>query len=173
MAHIAIEALAELRRLGHLVKLDIVGDSLDEGYQAQLKRLMRERDLTDQVRLLGRVPVDRMPDLYAQHDVLLFPSVAPEGLPRVVNEAMASGLVVVGTNTGGSGEILRDMESGLVFPPDDVKAAAQQLARLIENPSLWLRLSRAGQQLAIEHFDVQRMADECEAMLQQAVQYSA
>ena len=170
--HTAIKAVAELGRQGHLVKLDIVGDSSDTGYQTQLKHLIKERDLADQVRLLGRVPVDQMPDLYAQHDVLLFPSVRLEGLPRVVNEAMASGLVVVGTSTGGTGEILRDMESGLVFPPGDAKAAAQQLARLIENPSLWLQLSKAGQQLVIEHFDMQRMVDESEALLRQAVQHA-
>ena len=54
------------------------------------------------IEFLGMQPKDVMPELYAQADVFLFPSIWNEPFGRVLVEAMASGLVVLGTAKGGA-----------------------------------------------------------------------
>ena len=87
-------------------------------------------------------------------DLFLLPS-HYEGLSNAVQEAMASGLVVVGTTTGGSEEILRDGETGLTFAPEDADGLAEQVARLITNPDLCRRLAQAGCQSVLENFTLE------------------
>ena len=71
--------------------------------------------LDSKIRFVGQVDRYEMPSVMIEHDVLVFPSVWEEPLARVVQEAMASGLVVIGTVTGGTAEILRDGVTGLTF----------------------------------------------------------
>jgi glycogen synthase len=78
---------------------------------------------------------------------------------------MASGLVVVGTTTGGTGEILREGETGLTFAPEDADGLAEQITRLIRDPDLCYRLAQAGRQNVLENFTLDKMAKEIEAYL--------
>jgi glycosyltransferase involved in cell wall biosynthesis len=83
----------------------------------------------------------------------------------MTQEAMASGLVVVGTTTGGTLEILRDGETGLTFAPEDADGLAKQVARLITDPDLRCRLAQAGRQTVLENFTLDKMVKEIEAYL--------
>jgi glycosyltransferase involved in cell wall biosynthesis len=94
--------------------------------------------------------------------VLLFPSIWPEPLARVVQEAMASGLVVIGTTTGGTPELLREGETGLTFPAEDATALAHQIGRLAADPALYNRLALAARHTVETSFTEQRMVDEIE-----------
>jgi glycosyltransferase involved in cell wall biosynthesis len=84
----------------------------------------------------------------------------------VIVEAMASGVVVVGTPVGGAAEILVDGENALTFTPDDPASLASQLKRLIESPELRGRLARSARQAAVDKFDIRRMTAEIETYLQ-------
>ncbi len=83
----------------------------------------------------------------------------------MTQEAMAAGLVVVGTTTGGTREILREGETGLTFAPEDADGLADQLAVLITNPELGCRLAQAGRQSVLENFTLDRMAQQIEDYL--------
>jgi glycosyltransferase involved in cell wall biosynthesis len=78
---------------------------------------------------------------------------------------MASGLVVVGTTTGGTGEILREGETGLTFAPEDAEGLAEQITRLSLDPDLCYRLAQAGRQNVLENFTLDKMVQEIEAYL--------
>jgi glycosyltransferase involved in cell wall biosynthesis len=106
-----------------------------------------------------------MPAQLATHDVLIFPSEWPEPLARMTQEAMASGAVVVGTITGGTGEILIDGETGLVFPPGDAPALARCIRRLQTDPALFSHLARNGRQCVEDKFSFRRMLDQVETVL--------
>jgi len=108
---------------------------------------------------------DDMPGLMQEFDVLVFPSVYEEPLARITQEAMASGLVVVGTTTGGTKEILRHGETGLTFAPGDAEGLAEQVARLMTDPDLRFRLAHAGRQTVLKDFTLDRMVTEIEAYL--------
>jgi glycogen(starch) synthase len=101
--------------------------------------------------------------------VLVFPSTG-EALPRVVQEAMASGLVVIGTTTGGTGEILIEGETGLTFLPGDAAGLARQIERLLQDDELFTRLQDRAQVFILRQFDMQNTVGAIEAYLQRFAQ---
>ena len=164
--HDAIEALHVLRNIyGYrAISLSIVGSG-DPAYDAQLQDLTRARSLETAVRFLGSVARDRMPVVYQEHHILLFPSLCPEGLPRAMLEAMSAGLVVVGTATGGGGEVLQHDTNSLIFPPGDALACATQVRRLLESPSLFEMIRIHARRTVEERFGMEVMLNHTEEAL--------
>jgi glycosyltransferase involved in cell wall biosynthesis len=76
-------------------------------------------------------------------DIFVLPSAQPEPFGGVVMEAMSLGLPVIGTNLGGTPDQIAEGETGFLFPASDLKALAQALNRLIENPRLRESMGRA------------------------------
>jgi colanic acid/amylovoran biosynthesis glycosyltransferase len=100
-------------------------------------------------------------------DAVVLPSVITEtgeleGIPVALIEALALGLSAVGTDAGGTPELLAD-GAGILVPPADAGALAQALARLGEEPELRAELGRAGRARVEERFDVDRVASELAA----------
>jgi len=112
------------------------------------------------------VSKDKMPAILEQFDVLIFPSIYEEPLARMTQEAMVSGLVVVGTTTGGTKEILREGETGLTFAPEDAGGLTEQIGRLLDDPRLCRRLAQAGRKSVLENFTLDSMVKEIEVYLQ-------
>ena len=172
----ALAALSELVRQPGLpkVRLAIAGTG-ERGYENQLRQLVMELSLDKYVSFLGRVEKEVMPDLYRQFDVFLFTSTWQEPFGRVLVEALASGVAVVGTATGGAAEILveygqgRPDENALTYAPGDASGLAAQIVCLIEQPALRQRLVENGRRLALEKFDISRMVGEIEAYLSEIV----
>jgi glycosyltransferase involved in cell wall biosynthesis len=171
--HTAIEALAKLvheRQVGQ-VHLTIIGSGRPD-YEAYLRELVVFKAVADHVTFLGPVPREEMPARLCQFDVLVFPSIYEEPLARMTQEAMLAGLVVVGTTTGGTKEILVEGKNGLTFAPGDADGLARQLERLIVEPDLRYRLAEVGRQTVLDHFTLDRMVDEIETYLCQVVKVS-
>jgi glycosyltransferase involved in cell wall biosynthesis len=91
------------------------------------------------------VPAENMPELYREHDVLIFPSLM-EGLPNVLLEAMASGMPVVTTETCGMPDVVEDQFNGLLIPPADAATIEQAILRLAESEELRRRLGEAARE---------------------------
>ncbi|HEY9528874.1 MAG TPA: glycosyltransferase family 4 protein [Anaerolineales bacterium] len=164
--HTAIEAMARLvneQRISHIT-LTLVGSGHPD-YEAFLRDLVQREHLHDFVIFHKPVSKDEMPSILQQFDILIFPSIYEEPLARMTQEAMASGLVVVGTTTGGTGEILRNGETGLTFAPEDENGLAHQVTRLINDRHLYCRLSQAGRQTVLENFTLDKMVNEIEGYL--------
>jgi glycosyltransferase involved in cell wall biosynthesis len=168
--HTAIEAMVKLVNEPGIaqISLTLLGSGHPD-YEAFLRDLVEREGLHDYVTFHSSVSKDEMPALLQQFDVLIFPSIYEEPLARMTQEAMASGLVVVGTTTGGTQEILRDDETGLTFAPEDGGGLAEQIARLIADPDLCRRLAQAGRQTVLENFTIDRMVKEIEAYLQDVI----
>ncbi|HEX7972830.1 MAG TPA: glycosyltransferase family 4 protein [Anaerolineales bacterium] len=163
----AIQAMQELvcRRGVQNVRLEIVGDG-ERGYILRLRQMVQEAQLEGCITFSGPASKDEMPGLYHRFDAFLFPSIWQEPFGRVVVEALASGVVVIGTATGGAAEILEKGENALTFAPGDAAGLANQVVHLIEQPELRLRLIQNGQRVARKKFDISRMTAEIEAYLQ-------
>ena len=164
--HTAIEAMARLvnKRRINQTTLTLVGSGHPD-YEAFLRQLVKKENLQDIVIFHEPVPKDKMPALLQEFDVLIFPSIYEEPLARMTQEAMASGLVVIGTTTGGTQEILRDGETGLTFAPEDADGLAEQIARLTIDPELCGRFAHAGRQIVLANFTLDKMVKEIEAFL--------
>ena len=148
-----LEALSLLRRRVPEAELDVAGDGpLMQGLQVHAERLGLRRA----ARFLGRQE-DVLPLLAAAH-VLALPS-AVEGTSNALLEAMASGLPVVATRVGGTLELVRDGVEGLLVPPDDARALAAALERVLLEPGLAARLGAAGRDRVEHEHDLGRVVD--------------
>jgi glycosyltransferase involved in cell wall biosynthesis len=132
--------------------------------RGQLETRLRKRaaapDLQGRVEFAGWVPSEAMPGLYRRMDVLVLPSrTTPnwkEQFGRVLIDAMASGVAVVGSDSGEIPHVIAD--AGLVFPEGDVAALRERLARLLADPALRQELGRRGRARVLEHYTQARVA---------------
>lgn len=90
----------------------------------------------------------RLPDL----DVFVLPT-RGDNLPVAVLEAMAAGLPVISTRTGGIPEMVIAGETGELVEPDDVSGLARAIDRMASDPDLRRRLGAAGRTRVAQHFE--------------------
>jgi glycosyltransferase involved in cell wall biosynthesis len=90
--------------------------------------------------------------LFHQADIFALPTKA-DCLGLALLEGGAAGLPLVSTSVAGVAEIVRDGESGLVVPPDDVNALVHALRTLIHDPTLRRRLGDGAAALVADRFD--------------------
>lgn len=137
-----LEAAAQLRRRGVAVRILLAGTGDAE---PQLRQQAYASGLDDCVEFLGFVERDAMPAVYAQADIFCLPSFN-EGMSMALLEAMASGLPVVVTETGGLEELLDS--NGLVVPWAAVERLADALAFLINDEQRRADWGQRGRQIA-------------------------
>ena len=162
--HTAIDALVALPTSGRRVSLTILGDGPTD-YREYLQRKIIDHGLQDRVKFHSPVPREQMPQVLAGYNTLILASEYAEPLARAMQEAMAMGLLVIGTTTGGSGELLIHERTGLAFEPASPESLAAQLARVSNEPDLAARLARAGQRVVVEQFNIQRTVEQIDSYL--------
>jgi PEP-CTERM/exosortase A-associated glycosyltransferase len=113
------------------------GGPREEALRAQAA----ESPVADAIRFVGRVPHQEVERYYSLIDVLAYPR---KGMrltdlvtPLKPLEAMAQGRLVAASSVGGHRELIRDGETGTLFPPDDPLAAAHAIAELLAAPEQW------------------------------------
>lgn len=105
---------------------------------------------------------------YHLMDIVVVPSLEePFGL--VTLEAMACGRPVIGTNSGGTPEIIKDEVTGILVPPRDSDALARAIIRLSKDEELWKRLSMEGRKIIEECFNGSRFIRDMEGIYKEAV----
>lgn len=92
----------------------------------------------------------------AAFDISVMASSMPEPLGNVTIESMALGKPVVGTNIGGTPEIIADGETGLLIPPSDPVALANALSHLLDHPDDRVRMGRKARERYLAHFEFRR-----------------
>jgi len=107
--------------------------------EATLKALAESEGVSDQVRFLGRVSHDELPRVYRTADIFCLPSLN-EGMSNTVLEAIASGLPVVATVTGGTDELVTDGENGYFVEMESPEDLAEKLGRLVADSSTRARM---------------------------------
>ncbi|MFI7080257.1 glycosyltransferase family 4 protein [Micromonospora sp. NPDC049903] len=172
----AHKGVLDLLRAAELVDCDVVlvgGGSLDD----DVDRAARRRP--GRVRRYVWTGHTELPDLLAQMSVLVLPAleivqrnVLPwVGIPlreqfgRVLVEAMACGVPVVGSDVGEIPYVVGD--AGLIFPAGDVSALADRLGRLRDDPATARELSEAGLRRATGEFAWDRIADRLDQLWRQ------
>jgi glycosyltransferase involved in cell wall biosynthesis len=169
--HVLVDALARLHALGVPFTAEIAGEALDTAFAGRLREFCARSGMASKVSFPGFLDRGALAALFARSNVLSFPSQFPEpfGISQV--EAMASGLVVVTSGTGGAAEVVRDGEDGLVHRAEDAAALAVRLRSLASDPALFQRLQAAGQRRALSFsvdVSVRRFEDLAEEMIRSA-----
>jgi glycosyltransferase involved in cell wall biosynthesis len=153
-----VEACAMLAGRGRPFRCRLVGEGeLQANLQAQIERL----GLQGRVELLGPLPQCEVIREMQGAALLAMPCVvAPDGdrdgLPNVIQEALALGTPVVTTDVTGIPEVVRHGETGLLVPQHDPPALADAVERLLADPDLRVRLAAGGRRLIEAEFDNRR-----------------
>ncbi|HLH23438.1 MAG TPA: glycosyltransferase family 4 protein [Chloroflexota bacterium] len=148
----AIRAVARLRDQGKTVRLTLVG-SEGGNYGGVLKQEARDLAITDQLEFVGAVSDPA--NYIAKSDVALMCS-ASEAFGRVTIEAMKLGKPVIGAAAGGTTELIQNRVTGLLYPPGDVAALAEQIATLEGDRALLGNLGANARRWAMDTFTMER-----------------
>ena len=132
--HILIEALKRLHDRGTDFSCALAGTITDVGFMDRLKEFVVATGMKDKIDFLGFLPRGKLKDFFARRNVLVFPSIVQEAFGISQVEAMAAGLTVVSSGTGGAREIIEHGKSGLIFESENSESLAQELSGLAENP---------------------------------------
>jgi len=114
---------------------------------------------------LGRIDFQKMPDLYRNCDILLFPSVR-EGFGLVPAEAMACGRPVVATDCSSLPELIDNGKGGFLCPIGDVVAFAEKINFLAENPQLRREMGEYNREKVEKMFTLDRMVDQYQELFE-------
>ena len=99
---------------------------------------------------------DNVPEILNGMDVFVLGSFR-EGISNTVLEAMATGLPVVATDTGGNRELVVDGATGALVPPADPASLAAAIRRYVDDDGLRELHGRASRDRAVEHFSLDAM----------------
>jgi len=112
------------------------------GYDNSPIRPVLDRYAADNIKFLGVVSRAELPIRYQQSSVFVLPSIA-DGFAAVVTEAMACGLPAIVTENVGSGDLIREGETGFVVPIRDVEALKEKLLLLYRDRERCREMGRA------------------------------
>ena len=138
---VALEAIAQLRRKGADVSLELIGGFETAEYQQQVVDRIAALDLAGTVRLSGFTR--DIPTAIRRLDALVLPSLFGEGMPMVVLEALSAGVPVVATRVEGTPEVVRHGIEGVLATPRDASDLALKIEELIFSRQRWSAMSRA------------------------------
>jgi len=108
--------------------------------QEELIALINEKKLEKKVLVLGEIPNRVIHKFYQIADIFINPTYT-EGFPRVLLEAMASGLPVVTTNAGGIADIVGEIQSKFMVDIEDRDGFSSRLKELIENEEVQKKIA--------------------------------
>ncbi|MFD0933311.1 glycosyltransferase family 4 protein [Psychroflexus salinarum] len=145
---LALKVLQELLKSYPQAKLSMVGPFKDDSIE-DCKTYAKKHNLPET--FTGGMPKADWLE-YAKDFDIFINTTNVDNTPVSVIEAMALGLPVVSTNVGGIPFLLDDEQDALLVNPDDVNSFTGAVSKLLNNPELALKLSKAGRQ-KVEHFD--------------------
>jgi glycosyltransferase involved in cell wall biosynthesis len=135
-----IEAIGMLKN--DRVELILVGEG---NCEEELKELAKDLEVSDRVVFKGYMGHDRISDIYKESDLFVLPSLN-EGMSNALLEAMASGLPVIVTDTGGTSELLDG--NGVLVPMGDSSAIAEAVRGLMGEQGARRRMGAKSREIA-------------------------
>lgn len=152
---------AALKEAGQRFEARIVGEG---ALRPELERLREELGLMDEVTFTGHLSHERVWEELNRADVLVHSGVVAEsgdrdGLPNVIPEAMAAGVLVLSSPVAATTEAIQDGVTGLIASVDDSDAWVSALGRLTTDDALAESLRREARQWVEVNFDAHKNAE--------------
>lgn len=142
-----IDAVAELLKQGQRIHYHIVGRGPEE---TRLRQQVAKLGITDNVTIHGALINEPLKALYRSCHIFILPSLSGNGETWeetqgvVIQEAQASGLIVVGTKTGGIPECIDDAHNGFLIPDRNSDALVQVVHQIMDNMDSWKKWHENG-----------------------------
>ena len=160
-----LEAVAGM---GGVWQLVVMGAGVE---RERLEELARRLGVDDRISFEEFIPSLRMPTFYQRLDAYVLPSRSRpnwvEQFGRVLVEAMACGVPVVGSDCGEIPGVIGD--AGLVFPEGNAGALRECLMRLARAPDLRADLARRGRERVLAHFTQAQIAAQTVAVYREMI----
>jgi L-malate glycosyltransferase len=154
-----VEAVSILAPKYENIRLKIMGDGNE---RENLEKLVEKLKLKDKIQFLGRIPREKTPAYYQEASVFVLPSLN-EGMSNAMLEALASGLPILATDTGGAKELVADGENGYILKMKNSKDIAEKLEGLIKDENLRKQMGEASRARA-EKLSWKNVAGEYESL---------
>ncbi len=126
--------------------------------------MIKDGNLTEHIKLPGVIPHNELIEMYENHeiDIVVLPSITTvnaehEGIPVALMEAMAAGVPVISTITGGIPELL-DSGAGILVPPEDSEALADAIQLLMEDSEMRFKVGAKGREKVEREFAISCVA---------------
>ncbi|UCC21591.1 MAG: glycosyltransferase family 4 protein [Planctomycetota bacterium] len=165
---VAIRAVEIARKAIPNIKLLLIGEA-DGVYLEYLRRTASELNVLDEVVFAGYR--DDVAKVLPYCKVLLSPSLV-ESFGRTIMEAMAAGIPVIGADTGGRKEIIKDGSTGYLVPANDHSEMARKIIELFRHPDKVTMMGERGREVAAEKFTVERYAQDITRVITEVMQMS-
>lgn len=150
-----IEAINLLKKNGIRVNLEIIGNGNEKN---DLEKMVDNLGLRDQVRFLGIVEHSRLPKYYQRANVYVSASFN-EGMSNTMLEALACGLPIIATKTGGTNEMVKEGKNGFTIEMKSAKDIAEKIKIILNDSDLEKKMSKKSRYLA-ENMCWEKIAEE-------------
>jgi glycosyltransferase involved in cell wall biosynthesis len=148
---LGVDVFSELAAARPRLHLVVVGDGPE---RRRLEAVARGGRGAARVRFVGAVPDWDVARYYAAGDLLLYPTLRAEGMPRAIVEAMSSGLAVVATDRGGVRTAVRDGETGILLARPSRPLLTTAVAGLLDQPPRRRALGERAAAVIREEFEL-------------------
>ena len=149
--------------------LVIAGSGPEEG---RLRDTVNKLGLGDKVSFKGPIPNQKLPALYQESSMVVFPSIGQEGFGLVMVEALGCECPVVATDLPAIRDIIADGETGLIVPQRDDQALAERIIDLLDHPEEGERLARNGRRFVLERYDWAVIAEKYRELVERMIRES-
>ncbi|HLW72985.1 MAG TPA: glycosyltransferase [Candidatus Babeliales bacterium] len=162
----AIRAIAQLIKKYPRIRYTIIGDGiLKKKYQKLIKKL----NVGNNIKIQGWHTHQEYIKILDKAHLFILPSVTAEnndqeGIPNVLKEAMAMGLIVVATDHSGNSELIQDKHSGFLVRERSISAISNAVEHVLNNPDTWSSIQLQAVQKVHEEFDKEMENDKLETI---------
>ncbi|MEM2956635.1 MAG: glycosyltransferase family 4 protein [Candidatus Pacearchaeota archaeon] len=141
---ILLEALRE-------IKMDYRANFYGAGsLEKWMKNFVKENNLQEKIKICGEVTYEKIPQIYEENDIVVFPSLIGEAFGRVALEAMASGKIVIASKIGGVVDIIENGKDGFLIEPQSSELK-NLLERLIVDKNLREKISKNARKFSTKY----------------------
>jgi glycosyltransferase involved in cell wall biosynthesis len=158
-----VEAVPHIIREFSNVKFQVAGNG---PLLQELEHRVQQLGVEDSVHFLGTVPSNV--EFMQSCDIMVRPSLT-EGMPLTVLEAMACGVPTVASRVGGTPEILRDGETGLLVEPRNVCELVSQISKLVTDPLLRTAMGTRAREFVEQNYGWDQVGRQMSAIYEDAL----
>ncbi|MBI4652268.1 phosphoribosylformylglycinamidine synthase subunit PurQ [Candidatus Desantisbacteria bacterium] len=159
-----LKALALVIKKFPNTTLNVIGENSEKTGMIEMAKQLGVHSC---VNFLGFVPNDKTLEYFSMSDIFIMPSLI-EAFGIVFLEAMSSGVPVIGSNTGGISEVIKNGENGFLVDPADHEDLAEKIIQLITNPDLREKFIQGGYG-CVKNFSIENMGIETEKIYHKVI----
>jgi len=137
-----------------------------------IRMLIKSLNLEGNVTMLGFIPDENLPELYASSSLFVMPSLYCESFGVTLLEAMASGRPIIASNVGGIPEIVKDGVTGLLFKRGDAEDLADKIITVLSDCNLAQSLASNAKELVKERYSWPVITDKMEDLYEKTLKQS-